>query len=123
MVFEFLSQGKGSALSTAELLRLTGLPTARALQAQIARERRRGLPILSACGGRGGYFRPAPGRAGEQEILEFCKTVRSRAMNTMKLLRILEAAARLPAEEAEGLKSLGVEKCRGDAAAQRFCRG
>ena len=100
-VYEKLKLGKAAALSTHELLRLTGLPSARALQAQIARERRRGFPILSTCGGRGGYFRPAPGRAGEQEILEFCKTVRSRSMNTMKLLRMFEAFARLPAEEAE----------------------
>lgn len=100
-VYEKLKPGKAAALSTHELLRLTGLPSARALQAQIARERQRGLPILSTCGGRGGYFRPAPGMEGEKEILEFCKTVRSRSMNTMKLLRMFEALARLPAEEAE----------------------
>ena len=101
MVFEVLKSGKAAALSTAELLRLTGLPSARAMQVQIARERRRGLPILSTCGGRGGYFRPAPVMEEERKILEFCKTVRSRSMNSMELLRMFEGLARLPAEEAE----------------------
>lgn len=107
MVFEFLSPGKGAALSTAELLRLTGLPSARALQAQIARERRRGLPILSTCGGRGGYFRPAPGMDGKREITAFCQTVRRRAMNTLQLLRMLKAAANFRDGEAEPKEGIG----------------
>ena len=87
MIYELLKRGEENAMTTADLLRLTGLRNARELRAQIAREREEGFLILSSCRGRGGYYLPAEGAEGRREIEAFCATLRSRAVNTFRALR------------------------------------
>jgi hypothetical protein len=90
MVFENLSQGAENALSTADLVKLTGVKSARELQAMIARERADGCLILSS--NRGGYFRPSDGEKGQLEIVAFCRTLLARALNTIKALKTAREA-------------------------------
>lgn len=87
VVFELLYRGEENAITTADLLRLTGLRNARELRAQISKERGEGHLVLSTCRGRGGYFLPSEGAEGRREIEAFCATLRSRAVNTFRALR------------------------------------
>lgn len=82
-----LPRGEQNAISSTELVRLAGVRSARELQNQIAREREAGSVILSTCRGVGGYFRPAPGEAGKQEIAAFVSTLASRAIGTLRALK------------------------------------
>lgn len=84
MVFEMLRKGEANAMTTSDLVRLTGLRNARELRAQIARERAKGFLILSSCRGRGGYYLPAEGAEGRLEIEQFCISIRARALNSPK---------------------------------------
>lgn len=87
MVFEMLRKGEANAMTTADLLRMTGLRNARELRTQIAREREEGFLILSSCRGSGGYYLPAEGAEGRLEIELFCATLRARAVNTLRALQ------------------------------------
>ena len=82
---QLLPQGAENAVGTAELVRLTGLRNSRTLQIAIATERERGALILSTT--KGGYFLPDDGLKGQQEIAEFVRTLRARAINTLRALR------------------------------------
>lgn len=84
-VSQFLPQGAKNAISTSELVRLTGCKSSRQLQKKIAVERERGIPILSSC--RGGYFLPEPGEAGRAEMVAYYRTLQARAVNTFRALR------------------------------------
>lgn len=86
-VESLLLQGEKNALPSGELVRLTGFKSVRELQNEIAREREAGSLILSTCRGGGGYFRPAPGEAGKQEIAAFVSTLASRAIGTLRALK------------------------------------
>lgn len=91
-VEKFLLQGESNAIPTRDLVRFTGLSSARQLQACIADERRRGALILSTNKGGGGYFLPSDGEAGRREIAEFVSTLHSRAVNTLRVLSAARAA-------------------------------
>lgn len=82
MVHKFLLQGAENALSTADLVKITGLKSARELQTLIACERDAGHLILSTCRNGGGYFLPDEGSKGRAEIAEFVTTLQHRAINT-----------------------------------------
>jgi len=84
-IARILPQGAENAVSTKELVRLTGLRNARTLQIAIASEREHDALILSTT--RGGYFLPDDGEKGQQEIAEFVQTLRARAINTLRALR------------------------------------
>ncbi|MCQ2507592.1 MAG: hypothetical protein MJ097_02245 [Dorea sp.] len=72
-VADLLGTGKENAMTTAELLELTGFQTARALQNQIAKERKE----VVICSGSGrGYWLPA----NREEIEEFNNNMTSRAV-------------------------------------------
>lgn len=86
-VCELLRHGRQNAVTTGELLRLTGLRSVRQLQDEIARERETGAVILSTCHGRGGYFLPAEGEEGRVEIAAYLRTLRARALNTLRGMR------------------------------------
>lgn len=73
--------GKDNAVTTQELMRLTGCRTARELQQRIAYEREHGAIICSGSGR--GYWRPKD----RQEIEQFVKTMKARALNTLKVIR------------------------------------
>lgn len=99
-VSRFLPQGGKNAISTSELVRLTGCKSSRQLQKMVAEEREQGIPILSSC--RGGYFLPEPGEAGRAEMVAYCRTLQARAINTFRALR----AVRKLLSEPEGQEHL-----------------
>ena len=69
-----LQRGEANATSTRLLVTLTGMRSARELQAQIEAERNAGALILSRGGCGGGYFLPAEGEEGRREIADFIRT-------------------------------------------------
>lgn len=87
LIESMLLKGEENAITSSELVRLTGFKSVRELQNEIAREREAGSLILSTCRGGGGYFRPAPGEAGKQEIAAFVSTLASRAIGTFRALK------------------------------------
>lgn len=110
MIYELLHRGEANAVTTADLLRLTGLRNARELRAQISKERGEGHLVLSTCRGRGGYFLPSEGAEGRAEVERFCATLRARAVNTLRALQI----ARKVLGVLEGQLSLSDGKNGGD---------
>lgn len=94
MVVEFLRRGEANAIPTSELVRLTGCSSARELQTLIAEERARGAIVLSTGRAGGGYFLPADGAVGRQELARFCATMRARALNTLVAMRPARRALR-----------------------------
>lgn len=91
-VYDLIPQGEANAISTAALVRLTGMKSARELQARIANERGQGFLILSTCRNGGGYFKPSDGETGQREIAAFVNTLRARAANTFRALYAARAA-------------------------------
>lgn len=87
LIESMLLKGEENAITSSELVRLTGFKSVRELQNEIAREREAGALILSTCRGGGGYFHPAPGEAGKQEIAAFVSTLASRAIGTLRALK------------------------------------
>lgn len=92
LIFPLLPQGEVNAITTRELMALTGYRTARALQSRIEHERLHGALICSRSGNGGGYFRPSSGEAGREELLRYCATLRARALNTLRTLRTARRA-------------------------------
>ena len=90
-----LPQGVQNAITTADLVQLTGYSTARQLQKEIETERNHGALILSSS--TGGYYLPSDGPAGKREIKDFINTLNSRAVSTLRTLR----AARQALDEME----------------------
>lgn len=76
-ILDLLPVGKENAISTVDLVRLSGCGSARDLQERIALERTAGAVICSST--TGGYFRPA----NKMEIAEFCRSLENRATNTL----------------------------------------
>lgn len=86
-----LPVGKENAISTAELVRLSGCKSARDLQQRIANERNHGAVICSGSGR--GYWKPKD----RQEIQEFVKTMDARALNTLRAAKSARAVLKVPA--------------------------
>lgn len=84
-----LLRGEANAVSTAQLVELTGYGSARQLQKQIEAERANGALILSSTGG--GYFLPAD----REEIRRYELTLRRRALSTLRTLRAARKALRV----------------------------
>ena len=99
-----LPQGEANAISTAQLVALTGYRSARELQRQIEAERQHGALILSRSGNGGGYFLPSEGEKGKREIALYVQTLRARAVNTIRTIRSAKAALR----EVDGQQHLEV---------------
>lgn len=93
-IASLLPQGEGNAITTRELLRITGFSCARALQIQIEAERHNGALILSSSRNGGGYYLPSDGPEGEREITDFVQTLQARALNTLRTLRSAKQALR-----------------------------
>ena len=97
-----LSVGKENAVTTQDLVKLSGCGSARELQQRIAYEREHGAIICSGSGR--GYWRPKD----RQEIRQFVKTMDARAFNTLKATRGAKKILREP----EGQQSMnGVVDC------------
>lgn len=76
-----LPVGKENAITTQDLVKLSGCGSARELQQHIAYEREHGAIICSGSGR--GYWKPK----NRQEIQQFVKTMRNRALSTLKATR------------------------------------
>ena len=88
-----LKHGANNAISTQELMQIAGCASVRQLQKQIEAERNTGALILSRS--EGGYFLPDYGEAGRKEIEEYVRTLRARAINTLRTVRAAKAALRV----------------------------
>ena len=107
-IFDILPRGEANAIDTKTLVALTGCKSARDLQNRIAAEREQGKLILSSCRHGGGYFVPSEGAEGKAEIAAFIATLRSRALNTLRVLRaakeaLAEIAGQLNFSDLEGV--------------------
>ena len=78
-ITRLLLHGSENATSTEELVRLTGLSSARLVQKQIEAERKSGAVILSSTFG--GYYLPDDGSKGQNEIRDFVRQMDSRSIN------------------------------------------
>lgn len=96
-IADILPVGKENAVTTAELVKLIGCKSARELQEKIALERNAGAIICSGSGR--GYWRPQ----NRQEIVEFVRTMESRAKNTLAAASGAKKALRV----ADGQMELG----------------
>lgn len=90
-IMNLLPVGKENAISTVELVRLSGCKSARDLQQRIANERNHGAIICSGSGR--GYWKPKD----RQEIQEFVKTMDARALNTLRAAKSARAVLKVPA--------------------------
>ena len=88
--------GKDNAVTTQELMRLTGCGSVRELRQRIASAREQGAIICSGSGK--GYWRPKD----RQEIEQFIKTMKARALNTLKVIRSASQVLKVP----EGQQSI-----------------
>lgn len=102
LIESLLLQGEENAISSSDLVNLTGVKSVRELQLIIAQEREAGALILSSCRGGGGYFLPSDGEVGKREIAAFVATLRARALNTLRALK----TAREALESLEGQVAL-----------------
>ena len=81
-----LKHGSENAIDSATLCYIAGYRNTRALQQAIAAERENGSLILSSA--HGGYYLPSLDTdTGRKEIDQYIKTLRSRALNTLRTLR------------------------------------
>ena len=78
-IFSLLPAGKDNAISTKDLLRLSGFSSVRAMTKEIEAERRNGALILSRCDEQGGYYRPADGAQGVASVREYARQMERRA--------------------------------------------
>ena len=88
-IMDILPVGKENAISTADLVKITGCTSARDLQERIALERNAGAVICS--GSRSGYWRAKD----RQELLEFVHCMDARAKNTLAATRSAKKALQI----------------------------
>lgn len=91
-IFDLLPVGESNAISSKQLANIVGTSSIRDLQNRVASEREQGALILSTCRNGGGYFKPSDGAEGRAEIERYIRTLRSRALNTLHILRSAKAA-------------------------------
>ena len=94
-IASLLPVGRENALSTAELVKMTGCASSRELRERIAEERRAGAIICS--GSVQGYWRPKD----KQEVLDFVYVMDSRAINIFEATKSAKAALQLPEGQLE----------------------
>lgn len=90
VIYDLLPVGRENAISTSELVRLSGCHSARELQWKIAEERAAGAVICS--GGTPGYWKPG----NRQEVEDFIRTMRSRALNTLVAIKSAKRLLNVP---------------------------
>lgn len=91
-IFDMLPVGEENAIPSRTLAQMAGCKSVRELQSRIADERAEGRLILSTCRNGGGYYLPSDGPAGQAEIAAFVATLRSRALNTLRVLKAAKSA-------------------------------
>lgn len=87
---EILKVGKENAISTKDLVRLSGSKSVRHLQQRIAQERENGAIICSGSGQ--GYWLPK----NRKEIEDFCETMDKRAKNIFNATKSAKRALNMP---------------------------
>ena len=92
-IADILPHGAENAIISAEVMRLCGIAGIRQLRAAIAEERAAGALILSNT--TGGYYLPAEGNQGREEMQHFVNTVRSKALALLSAARPIRAALRV----------------------------
>ena len=92
MITPLLLPGAENAISTPELQRITGLDV-RSIRSQVSRERASGALILSSSSG--GYYLPAEGEKGRNELQRFIGMILSKALNTLKAAEAARNALRV----------------------------
>lgn len=91
-----LPRGAENAVTTAALLELTGIRTARRLRMAVASAREGGAVILS---NGAGYFLPDGGEKGRKEVEAFVALIFSKGLSTLKAADSARAyLARLPGQ-------------------------
>lgn len=93
-----LQYGEQNAIPARELVKLTGYSSTRTMQTEIEHERAEGALILSKCSEGGGYYLPC----SRAEIVRYEKTLRQRALSTLRTLKTAHAALQM-IEGQEGL--------------------
>lgn len=88
-IMDILPVGKENAISTVDLVKITGCTSARDLQERIALERNAGAIICS--GSVSGYWRAR----NRQELLEFVHCMDARAKNTLAATRSAKRALQI----------------------------
>jgi len=91
-IFDLLPKGEANAIPSRQLAELVGAPSVRELQNRISADREGGALILSTCRNGGGYFKPSDGAEGRAEIERYIRTLRARALNTLRALSGAKAA-------------------------------
>ena len=94
VIERLLLPGRENAMTTKQLLAITGIRYVADLQRLIERERAAGALILSKCSEGGGYYLPA----NRGEIARYEQTLRRRALSTLRTLR----AARRVLKDVDG---------------------
>lgn len=92
---DMLPVGRENAVSTADLVRMTGCTSSRDLQGRIALERGAGALICSGAGK--GYWKPKC----RQEIIDFVQTMEARAKNTLAATVSAKRVLQLPEGQQE----------------------
>lgn len=94
-----LPHGSENAISAAHLVAILGIKNSRVLRLMVNKEREHGALILTSDRG---YFMPAHGIVGQQEIWDFVSRMEAAAWNTHKATR----AARNALQSVEGQVTL-----------------
>lgn len=84
-----LMQGHENAIPAQKLCDIIGLSDTRYLRLLVERERQNGALILSTTGQGGGYFLPADGKQGQEEMQRFCSLILSRVSSSMKSIEFI----------------------------------
>lgn len=92
VITPLLLPGAENAISTPELQRITGLDV-RSIRSQVSKERASGALILSSSSG--GYYLPAEGEEGRNELQRFIGMILSKALNTLKAAEAARNALRV----------------------------
>ena len=91
LLIRYGAHGAANAIHTERLVEIAGLSDKRSLQAQIEHERASGALILSKCAHGGGYYLPA----NRAELVAFERTLRRRALGTLRSLRTARQALKI----------------------------
>ena len=89
IVESILQHGRENAITKFDLMKVTGIKNVRDLRSEIEYERKHGALILSDRGADAGYYLPADGEQGREELRRFVASYMAQAVS---MLRTVEPA-------------------------------
>ena len=92
LIESLLMQGRENAISAQKLCDIIGLSDTRHLRLLVERERQDGALILSYSGQGGGYYLPADGEQGREEMRQFCSLMLSRVSSSIQSTEFIRKA-------------------------------